>query len=88
MTVARRIECRLCSFKYFAALCNISGNIDCIKKADHILEMPEPEEFCDFCFKNHGKVCGRMNVTNKFKVLRRLLSSFAATVMFRETLCI
>ena len=30
----------------------------------------------------------RIIETNKFKVLRRLLSSLAATLMFRETPCI
>ena len=29
----------------------ISGNIDCTKKADYILEMPGIGEFCGYCFK-------------------------------------
>ena len=35
-----------------------SGNIDRTKKADHILEMPQLEEFCSYCFKNHTHRAG------------------------------
>ena len=58
------------------------------KKADHILEISGQGDYCGYCFKNHTceSRLQRLNVTNKFKVQRRL-SNRLATVMFRGTPC-
>ena len=61
----------------------ISGNIDSPKKADHILEKPGN---CVVIVLSiiHEKIGWQLNVTNRFKYLRRL-SHRRATVMFRGT---